>query len=462
MLSKQKRVHFIGIGGVGMSGIAQLLLELGVPVSGSDLKENDNTRRLQGMGADIFLGHLAGNILPDVSAVVYSSAVRGDNPELAAARERGIEIMARAEMLAVLMRRQESIAVAGAHGKTTTTAMIALMLEKNGMDPSIVIGGYLRQIDSNAKLGQGRYLVAEADESDGSFLKLLPKIAVVTNIENDHLDHYGSLANIVAAFQQFIGQVPGDGFSVVCLDDPELARISRQVPGDYLTYALENGDADYTVRDLTYTGLESRCQVCFRGQALGELVLQVPGRHNISNALAAIALGRRLGLSFDQAVQGLQQFTGAKRRFEIIARVADVTIVDDYAHHPTELRASLRAARDAGYGRVIAVFQPHRYSRTQLLAEEFGQSFANADIVLVNEVYPAGETPIPGVDGQLIVREIRRHGHPAVVFCPTEADILRCLGQTIQPGDLVMTMGAGNIRQAGVRLAEEQAEGSRP
>ena len=461
MIANDALIHFIGIGGAGMSGIAQILLELKVPVSGSDLKENENTQRLAALGATIFIGHGAENLLPEAAAVVFSSAVSPDNPEMAAARARGIKVMARAEMLAELVQRQESIAVAGAHGKTTTTAMISLMLEVAGMDPTIVIGGYLKQINSNAKLGKGRYLVAEADESDGSFLKLLPKIAVITNIENDHLDYYGSLENIVAAFVKFVAQIPPDGFTVVCLDSRELAQISRTVPGSYITYSIGGQPADYTIRDLTFHHLQSRCQVIYRGETLGELELNVPGRHNIANALAAIAVGRQLGLTFQQAVGGLKLFTGAKRRFELIDQTAGITIVDDYAHHPTELQASLRGARDAGFQRIVAVFQPHRYSRTQLLLAEFGASFFDADVVIVNEIYAACEAPIPGVNGELIVDAIRKNDHQDCLFCRTEDDIIACLLEIIQPGDLVITLGAGNIRQAGIRLAAALNGGGR-
>ncbi|MGI6685999.1 MAG: UDP-N-acetylmuramate--L-alanine ligase [Bacillota bacterium] len=449
-------IHFIGIGGAGMSGIAKILLQLGAKISGSDMKESETTIRLQEMGAKIYLGHDARNIGADIGTVVYSSAIPQDNVEMVAAKSRGIEVLARAEMLARLMARQESIAVAGAHGKTTTTAMISLMLEINKMDPTIIIGGDLRQIGSNAKLGTGRYLVAEADESDGSFLKLFPKIAVITNIENDHLDYYRSVKNIVNAFVRFVEQIPKDGFVVICLDNKELSKIKNTVKANYVTYAINGEEADYTAKNFSFRGTNSSCEVFYRKEKVGILELNVPGKHNISNALAAIATGMELGLSFPQAAAGLKEFTGTKRRFELIDRVDGITIFDDYAHHPTELRATLSAAKTAGYQRIIAIFQPHRYTRTKLLQFEFGDSFSDADIVVINEIYSASEKPIPGVSAQLIINAIKNSDHEKeVVYCPTEDDIIEYLRREGRPGDLVITLGAGNIRQAGVRYARE-------
>ena len=454
-------VHFIGIGGAGMSGIAKILLEMGVVVAGSDLKDSESTRRIRDLGARVSIGHAAQNITNDLTAVVFSSAIPQDNPEILEAKRLGLKVMARAEMLAELIKLQQSIAVAGAHGKTTTTAMISLVLEMNGLDPTIVIGGDLRQIGSNAKLGRGKYLVAEADESDGSFLKLFPQIAVITNIENDHLDYYRSVHNIVNAFIQFVEQIPQDGFIVLCLDDKELAKIKETVPGNYITYGIKRTDADYIAKNIKFNGLGSKCEVYFQGERLGRLSLNVPGVHNITNALAAIAIGRELGLSFDQAAKGLKQFTGAKRRFELIEKVNGITIVDDYAHHPTELRATLKAAKSAGFERTIAIFQPHRYSRTKLLQFEFGESFFDADLVVINEIYSASEKPIPGVSAQLIVNAVTNSNHKAVVYCKTEDDILEFMKKESRPGDLIITLGAGNIRQAGIRLADELKSGGR-
>jgi UDP-N-acetylmuramate--alanine ligase len=449
-------IHFIGIGGAGMSGIAKILLQLGAKISGSDLKESETIIHLREMGAKINIGHDPDNIGADVRTVVYSSAIPQDNPEMQEAKKRGIEILARAEMLARLMARQESIAVAGAHGKTTTTAMISLMLELNDMDPTIIIGGDLRQIGSNAKLGRGKYLVAEADESDGSFLKLFPKIAVITNIENDHLDYYRTVKNIVNAFVRFLEQIPADGFAVICLDNEELVKIKNTVPANYVTYAINTEGADYTARNLSFHGTKSNCEVYYHQEKIGILELNVPGKHNISNALAAVATGMELGLSFPQVAAGLKQFTGAKRRFEFIDQVDGITIFDDYAHHPTELRATLSAAKTAGYKRIIAIFQPHRYTRTKLLQFEFGDSFSDADLVVINEIYSASEKPIPGVSAQLIVNAIRNSdNNKEVVYCQKEEDIIEFLHREGKSGDLVITLGAGNIRQAGIRFARE-------
>lgn len=454
MTITKSTTHFIGIGGAGMSGIAKILLQLGAGVSGSDMKESDSTKRLEEMGAKISIGHQGQNIGDEVGTVVYSSAIPEENPEMIEARRRGIEVLARAEMLARLMVRQDSIAVAGAHGKTTTTAMLSLMLEVNNLDPTIVIGGDLKQIGSNAKLGQGKYLVAEADESDGSFLKLYPKIAVITNIENDHLDYYRSVQNIVSAFVRFVEQIPADGFAVICLDNPELVKIRNDVKANYITYGIDTEEADYTAKNLFFEGTQSNCEVFYQEKKLGILELNVPGKHNISNALAAVATGMEIGLTFDQVTVGLKEFTGAKRRFEFIDQVDGITIFDDYAHHPTELQATLSAAKTAGYKRIVAIFQPHRYTRTKLLQFEFGESFADADLVIINEIYSASEKPISGVSSKLIINAIRNtDSQKRVVYCATEDDIVDFLCQEGKPGDLIITMGAGNIRQAGTRFA---------
>lgn len=448
-------IHFIGIGGIGMSAIAKIILQLGGRVSGTDMKESETTERLRNLGGIINIGHDASHIGSDVEIVVFSSAISEDNPELAEAKNRNLQIMSRAEMLAQLMARQESIAVAGAHGKTTTTAMISLMLETNDYDPTIIIGGDLKQIGSNAKLGLGKYLVAEADESDGSFLKLFPKMAVITNIENDHLDYYRSVKNIVTAFEHFVEQLPEDGLAVICLDNEPLRKIMEKVQANYITYGIESPDADYRAENMRFNSTHSKSDIYYRGEKLGELELQVPGKHNILNALGALALGINLGLTFDQAAAGLKELTGVKRRFDFIDQVGGITIYDDYAHHPTELQATLNAAKDTGFQRIIAVFQPHRYSRTKLLQFEFGESFSNADLVIINEIYSASEKPIPGVSAELIVRAIKNaHPDQEVVYCKTEDEIVEFLCREGTPGDLVITMGAGNIRQAGIRFAE--------
>ncbi|KKM12272.1 UDP-N-acetylmuramate--alanine ligase [Clostridiales bacterium PH28_bin88] len=455
--------YFVGIGGAGMSGLAKILLELGHRVSGSDLKKSKVTERLAGMGATIFLGHAAHNLEPGVELVVVSSAIPKENPEVVEAKARGVPVIQRADLLARLMQRQRAIAIAGAHGKTTTTSMISLMLDKNGMDPTVVIGGELNDIGGNAKLGHGRYLVAEADESDKSFLKLFPFVAVVTNIENDHLDNYGSVANIIAAFEEFIHKVPEEGFVVLCSDDPELYRISQDGRKKYITYGLE-GQTDYTAREIHLEGLTSRSEIFFRGARLGQLSLNVPGKHNVLNALAAIAVGHQLGISFEGIAASLAGFQGVERRFQIIGKAAGVRVVDDYGHHPTEIQATLRAARCTHPSRLVVVFQPHRYTRTQLLHEQFGPAFAHADITVIDAIYGAGEPPIPGVTAELIANAARTYC-PQVYFMPGANAIMDYLIANCRPGDLVITMGAGNIWEIGrefLKRLEMQDTGEAP
>jgi len=455
----EEPIHFVGIGGIGMSGIAKILLEMGVKVSGSDLKNSDILERLQDLGARIFIGHSAQNVIEDTHTVVYSSAVPQDNPEILEARKRGLTLIPRAEMLARLMAGQESIAIAGAHGKTTTTAMISLVLEINNYDPTIIIGGELKQIGSNAKFGSGRYLVAEADESDGSFLILHPKMCVITNIENDHLDYYRSVKNIVSAFGKFVEQLPADGFAVFCLDDKELEEIKHRISGNYITYSVLREDADFVAKNIFFRGTQSWCDVYHRGEKLGQLELLIPGIHNISNALAAVAVAKKLGLSFQQIKDGLKQFPGVKRRFELIGRTNGITVVDDYAHHPTELKATIKAAKNAGFKRVVAVFQPHRFTRTKLLQFEFGESFHDADLIVINEIYSASEKPIPGVSAHLIVNAIKACSNKEVKYFSLESEIIKYLKDEAKPGDIVLTLGAGNIRQAGIKLVHELQSG---
>ncbi len=443
-----RNVHFVGIGGVGMSGIAQVLITLGHSVSGSDVKKSPTTDRLQEMGARIHYGHSPSNI-GDAGIVVTSSAVRPDNPEVLAAHRRGICIVPRAEMLGRLMRRQKGIAIAGAHGKTTTTAMTAILLEKAGFDPTYVIGGEAAEI-GNANLGWGDYLVAEADESDGSFLLLDPQMAIVTNVENDHLDHYRTVDNIERAFHDFLMRVPPDGVAVLCADDPILRRLAAQVSAPVITYGC-SPDAQYRLSDFSLNCVASGAEVYCRGERLGRLELTVPGRHNLLNALAVTALGRHLGLEFGEIAGILKSFRGVKRRFQMLGEIAGVRVIDDYAHHPTEIKATLATARQTNPKRLIAVFQPHRYTRTQHLFQEFGRSFDQADLVLINGIYSAGEEPIEGVSAQLIVDEIRRHRNGAYLI-ESQDELVRHLAGIVRQGDLVMTMGAGNIWQSGLAL----------
>ncbi len=455
-----KRIHFIGIGGAGMSGLAKIMVELGHEVSGSDINKTKVTNRLEEMGVLCSIGHDAGNV-KGAGLVIVSTAIKKDNPELNKAIETGIPVMHRGELLALLMNRQMGIAVAGAHGKTTTTSMIASVMEKAGYDPTIVIGGELKDIGGNAKLGHGRYLVAEADESDGSFLKLSPKIAVVTNVENDHLDYYGSVEKIKEAFIAFLSKVPQDGLAVVCMDDPGNRRILEQYGGPLITYGIKSSDADYILKNLSFEGMKSKGEVYYRGQYLGVLELTVPGQHNLLNALAVIAVGMHVGIGFKQIADSLLDFKGAGRRFQLTGELFGIRVVDDYAHHPTEIIAALKAARQVGANRIIAVFQPHRYTRTSLLSEEFGKAFNDSDIVIVDDIYAAGEQPIDGVNSMMIVEAIKRNGQKNVVYLGSREKIVDYLENFVKPGDLVMTIGAGNIWAAGVNLVDRLRRSTR-
>lgn len=446
-------VHFIGIGGTGMSGIAKVLLEQGYPVSGSDIQASETTRRLENMGAQIYLGHREENLEQGVGTVVVSSAIPKNNAEVVKANRLGIPVMQRAEMLARLMKSQMGIAVAGAHGKTTTSSMISLVLEKNDCDPTVVVGGELNDIGGNAKLGTGQYMVAEADESDGSFLYLYPYVTVVTNIEDDHLDYYGTRENIVKAFVEFISHTHRDGFAVLYLDDPTIEAIMPKInPGTkIITYGF-SPQANFWARDIRLNGMTSRATVLRDKKVLGELQLNIPGKHNLQNALAAIAVGTNCGLTFTEVVSALESFRGVQRRFQKIGEIRGALVFDDYAHHPTELKATLAAAKTVKHSRIIAIFQPHRYTRTKLLAEEFGTAFCDADILIVNDIYPAGEKPIPGVSAGLIIDQIQKQTKQHVEYLPAREAIVRRLREIVNPGDLVITLGAGNILTVGYDL----------
>jgi len=451
MLEEMHHVHFVGIGGTGMSGIAKVMRELGYVVSGSDLNSTEVTRRLMDMGVRIHEGHSAENIA-GADTVVVSSAVQASNAEVRAAQAAGVRLLHRAEMLAAIMRLQRGIAVAGSHGKTTTTSMISLLLEKNGRDPTVVVGGELNDIGGNAKLGKGEYLVAEADESDGSFLKLGPQIVVVTNIENDHLDYYGSVENIVGAFEQFISHIPEHGMAVLCRDDASVRRIIDTLRKPYCTYGLD-GPADYTARNIRWRPLGSTFEVLYRGEALGSLELSVPGIHNVKNALAAAAVGRLTGLSFAEIRSALASFRGVHRRFQLMGEVGGIRVFDDYAHHPTEIKATLNAAKLEAAERIVAIFQPHRYTRTKFLREEFGTAFGAADVLVITSIYSAGESPIEGVSAELIVEAARAAGQENLTFLPKLDSIVPYLMKTVRPGDLVLTLGAGNIWTVAEALA---------
>ncbi|MDO4580971.1 MAG: UDP-N-acetylmuramate--L-alanine ligase [Bacillota bacterium] len=451
----EKHLHFIGIGGIGMSAIAKIMLGMGFKISGSDLKEAPLTIDLAADGAHIYYSHAAANIGDDVEAVVYSSAVKESNPEMREARRRGLKVYKRAEMLSYLMSTRVSIGVAGAHGKTTTSGMIATMLEYADQQPTIIIGGMLPAIGGgNAKAGLGRHLVAEADESDGTFLLLRPAIAVVTNIEADHLDYYHNFDNIVSAFAQYLRQVPEQGFAVVCADCEIAAQLARQECAHYISYALHH-EADYTAADIVHGTNGVSADVYAHQQRLGRLQLAVPGAHNVANALAAIAVGCELGLSFEQCAAALAHFTGTGRRFEYLGHAGSTPVIDDYAHHPTEISATIQAARDMGAGKLLAVFQPHRYSRTQSMFAEFAQALYNADTVILNEIYPAFEQPIEGVSAQLIVDHLRKLGHTSVLYAADIEQAKQLVAQNIEDKDMLLIMGAGNIRALGEQYLDD-------
>ncbi len=444
-------VHFIGIGGIGMSAIAEVLVELGYQVSGSDAKDSEVTRRLSAKGAEIQIGQRVENITQDIDIVVHSTAIKADNPEIVQAKALGLPILHRSEMLAFLTLASKAICVAGAHGKTTTSSMIALMMELAGLQPTIVVGGDIEQIGGNAKYGGGEYLVAEADESDGTFLRLNPWMTVVTNIEEDHLDHYKDLAEIKEAFSAFVALPGENGVGIFCLDCPDVRDIIASAKGQVITYGFQEA-ADIRAENWQQEDGLNKADIYRQGEHLGQLVLHVPGRHNMSNALAAVAAGLNVGLTFEQIAQGLVCFTGAKRRFQIIGEEKGVKVVDDYAHHPTEIQATLEAARSGHAGRIIAVFQPHRYSRTKFLAPAFAESFAYADKVILTEVYSAGENMTDGAPTEIILEQMPPEKDACIV---KKEDINAWLLKEVQPGDLVLMLGAGNIWMNAAQLVED-------
>ncbi|MBI3753336.1 MAG: UDP-N-acetylmuramate--L-alanine ligase [Deltaproteobacteria bacterium] len=448
-----KHIHFIGIGGSGMSGIAEVLLNLGYNITGSDMKVSDITRRLEGIGAKIFIGHRFENINGS-DVVVYSSAVKMDNPEIIHARENLVPVIPRAEMLAELMRMKYGIAIAGTHGKTTTTSMIATILGSHGMDPTVVIGGKLNSIGSNARLGKGEFLVAEADESDGSFLKLSPTIAVVTNIDREHMDHYRDMDEVRDAYLAFINEIPFYGCAILCLDHPTIQGLIPRVTRRHITYGL-TAQADFSARDIEIAGMKTSFDVWHRGKRLGRVTVKIPGEHNVYNSLAALAVATELDIGFEEAKDSMASFSGVERRFQIKGEWNGVTFVDDYGHHPAEIRATLKAAKDGWNNRVVAVFQPHRYSRTKDLFQEFLSAFNDADTLILTDIYPAGEEKIEGVSSGVLYNSIKAYGHRDVVYIPDKEDIPAYLTKTAKPGDMVITLGAGNIWQ----VAEEMMKG---
>ena len=455
MLGRTRRVHFVGVGGIGMSGIAELLANLGYEVTGSDAKRSDVTSRLESAcGVHVFEGHEAANV-GEADVVVYSSAVRPTNPEVLEARRRGVPVIPRAEMLAELMRLRFSVGVAGSHGKTTTTSMIALVLERAGLDPTAVIGGRLSAFGSNARLGRGQYMVAEADESDRSFLLLWPSIAVITNIDDEHMDAYGSFADLQQAFVDFANKVPFYGSVVACADDPHVATVLPRVSRRLVTYGFTS-EATVVGQDVELGAFGGRCTVAVRRNGeevrLGRLELAVPGRHNLLNALAVVTVAECLDVSFDQVAAALYEFNGAERRFQRIGEAGGVLVVDDYGHHPTEITAVLAAARVALGRRLVVAFQPHRYSRTARLMDAFGAAFADADEVVLTDIYAASEDPIPGVTVEALAAAIERHTGRPVSVARTLDELVAALTARARPGDAVLTLGAGSIGSVPKRL----------
>jgi UDP-N-acetylmuramate--alanine ligase len=452
-VSQAEHVHFIGIGGYGMSAIAKVMLEMGYRISGSDLAQQELTEKLKAKGAQVFIGHEARNV-SGADLVVYSTALSKDNVEMQAAEELNIPVIHRSQMLARLMNERKGIAVAGAHGKTTTSSMIALVMEICGLDPTYIIGGEIMNVGSNAKAGKGDYVVAEADESDGTFLQYHPTLALVNNIEADHLENYnGDFENLKKAYKQFLSQVRPGGKAIVCQDDTFLREMIPSIQSEVITYGIDS-KADYVASDISLGDRKVTFTVQFKGTALGQVSLSVPGKHNVYNALATLITCLEAGLSFEKIAEAIQEFRGAKRRFQVLGEVENILVIDDYAHHPTEIQATISAAKATGK-RIIAVFQPQRYTRTYYLFEQFSRSFDEADEVIITDIFsPAGEQRIEGVDSAKLVELIRSNSNPNVQHIATRDEVLTYLIQHVQPGDLVLTMGAGDIWKAADGLSK--------
>jgi UDP-N-acetylmuramate--alanine ligase len=451
MLHKKHRIHFVGIGGIGMSGIAEVLLNQGYTVTGSDLHDSEATLRLRSLGARIFVGHQEANLAVNPSVVVVSTAVKYSNPEVLEARRRQIPVIPRAEMLAELMRTKYGVAVAGSHGKTTTTSMIAHVLSAADLDPTMVIGGRVRSLGSNAKMGQGEFLVAEADESDGSFLFLAPTIAVVTNIDREHMDFHQTMDRLNESFLNFVNKVPFYGLAVLCLDNVNVQALLPKVKKRCATYGL-SADADFSAQEIKMSGAGVEFSVIHLGRSLGSLSLRLLGRHSATNALAVIAVAQELEIPFARVVEALADFTGIHRRFEVKGQARGVMVIDDYGHHPAEVRATVGAIRDSWKRPLTVVFQPHRYSRTRDLFEDFVSSFDGADRLVLTDIYPAGEEAIAGVNSEALYHAIKKHGRLEVEYIAAKEDIVNRLGATLKEGDIVLTLGAGDIYKIGEEL----------
>lgn len=452
IFGKVKHIHLVGIGGIGMSGIAELLINLGYSISGSDIKRTEVTEHLSGLGGKIFFGHRPQNV-DRADVIVFSSAVKDDNSEIVEARERSVPVIPRAEMLAELMRLKYGIAVAGTHGKTTTTSMIASILTRGGLDPTVVIGGRLNIWGgSNARLGNSDFLVAEADESDGSFLALSPSMAVITNIDYEHMDFYRSMNDLRRTFVDFVNKIPFYGRAILCLDDKEVQGLIPKLRKSYLTYGL-NPQADIRASEISKEELNTSFVVTFKNRLAGTITICIPGDHNVLNALAAVGVGLELDIDFEYIMEGLKNLGGLKRRFEIRDERGGIIFLDDYGHHPTEIVATISTAKECWPDRrLVVVFQPHRYTRTRDLYDKFVTSFNQADFLIITPIYGAGEEPIPGVDSRFLYQGIKDHGHRAVNFCSSKEDIISLLLNEIEEGDLVLTLGAGDIHLVGTEL----------
>ncbi len=454
MYQKKYHIHFVGIGGIGMSGIAELLLNLDYKVSGSDLTHSDITRRLVRLGGTVYEGHAAEQI-EEADVVVVSSAIDETNPEVEAALRQSVPVIPRAEMLAELMRLKYSIAIAGAHGKTSTTSLVASVLDAGGLDPTVVIGGKLKNIGSNAVLGQGDFIVAEADESDGSFLKYSPALAVVTNIDREHLDFYKDLDEIKEVFLNFIDRIPFYGLAILCLDNEAVQDLIPKIKRRFVTYGTST-QADLQAKDVVCKGLTSKFNIAYHGEMLGKITLNMPGEHNVSNALASIAVGLELGIGFKKIKAALEKVEGVQRRLEIKGQAKGAIVLDDYGHHPTEIKTTLTALSQGWPGkRKVVVFQPHRFTRTQALFDDFARSFYQTDILFVLPIYAASEQPIPGVDSGKLCQSIQAHGHKEVHCIEDIEAVVERLEAIITDQDVVLTLGAGNVYQAGEALLEK-------
>ena len=445
-------MHFVGIGGIGMSGIAEVLLNLGYAVSGTDLVESETTRRLERLGAHVAIGaHDGAHLAPEVDVLVMSSAVTFSNPEVVRARELKIPVIQRAEMLAELMRMKTGVAVAGTHGKTTTTSLVATVLREAGRDPTVVVGGKVNTLGTNARLGQGEFLVAEADESDGSFLLLSPTYAIVTNIDPEHLDYFGDMDRVRAAYLQFVHRVPFYGLAVLCVDNVNVRAMLPKMNKRFVTYGTAP-DADWRARELRVDGMQTHFEVWQGDRRLGPVTLHMPGRHYALNALAAIVVADDLGIPWRIAAHALEEFGGVHRRFEVRGEERDILVIDDYGHHPEEIRVTLRAAREGFPRRLVVAFQPHRYTRTRDLFDEFLSVFDDADVLVLTDIYPAGEDRIDGVTAEHLFQALKRRGHLDIRFVPARDRLAETLLDIVRPGDLVLTLGAGDVYKSADEL----------